>query len=105
MEPDESSKESRENWARLIQKIYEVDPLTCSKCQGRMRIIAFIEDEEIIKKILRHLGLWGVKPRPPPKAKVPPKSPEYSIDYSTSQLPTSDKWLYVCPEYPEVYPA
>jgi transcriptional regulator with GAF, ATPase, and Fis domain len=30
------------NWARLIQKIYEVDPLTCPKCQGRMRIIAFI---------------------------------------------------------------
>ena len=22
-------------WARLIQKIYEVDPLTCSKCQGQ----------------------------------------------------------------------
>jgi hypothetical protein len=27
------------NWARLIQKIYEVDPLTCPKCQGKMRII------------------------------------------------------------------
>jgi hypothetical protein len=22
-------------WAQLIQKIYEVDPLTCSKCQGQ----------------------------------------------------------------------
>jgi hypothetical protein len=22
-------------WARLIQKIYEIDPLTCPKCQGR----------------------------------------------------------------------
>ena len=22
-------------WARLIQKIYAVDPLTCSKCQGQ----------------------------------------------------------------------
>jgi hypothetical protein len=22
-------------WARLIQKIFEVDPLTCSKCQGQ----------------------------------------------------------------------
>ncbi|MBW1673786.1 MAG: hypothetical protein JRJ45_09115 [Deltaproteobacteria bacterium] len=29
--PDEFSKESRKNWARLIQKIYEVDPLTCPK--------------------------------------------------------------------------
>jgi len=65
---DESSRESRKNWARLIQKIYEVDPLTCQKCQGRMRIIAFIDDEDVIKKILKHLGLWDQKARPPPKA-------------------------------------
>ena len=42
LEPDESSKEYRKNWARLIQKIHEVDPLTCTKCQSKMRIIAFI---------------------------------------------------------------
>ena len=42
---DGSSKAYRKNWARLIQKIYELDPLTCTKCQGKMRIIAFIEDE------------------------------------------------------------
>ena len=29
---DGSSKEHRKNWARLIQKIYQVDPLTCVKC-------------------------------------------------------------------------
>jgi len=40
-------------WARLIQKIYEVDPLTCPKCQGQMRILALIEDEEVIEKNLR----------------------------------------------------
>jgi len=33
------------NWARLIQKIYEVEPLTCLKYQPSMRIIAFIERE------------------------------------------------------------
>ena len=50
---------------------------------------------------LKHLGLWEVKPRPPPKATGPAKTPEHTIDYSTSQLPASDKWLYVDPEYPE----
>ena len=53
------------------------------------------------------LGLWEVKLRPPPKATGQQKTPEYSIDYSDSQLPEftrrlsggSDKWLYVCPEY------
>jgi hypothetical protein len=57
--------------ARLIQKIYEVDPLTCPKCQGRMKIISFIEDEELIEKILKHLGLREEKVRPPPKVRVP----------------------------------
>ncbi|NIO19965.1 MAG: IS91 family transposase, partial [Candidatus Aenigmarchaeota archaeon] len=28
LEPDEDSKAYRKNWARLIQKIYEADPLT-----------------------------------------------------------------------------
>lgn len=61
LEPEGSSKEYRKNWARLIQKIYEVDPLMCPKCQGRMKIIGFIEDEEVIEKTLKHLGLWDVK--------------------------------------------
>ncbi len=61
LEPEGSSKEYRCNWARLIQKIYEVDPLTCPKCSGAMRVISFIEDEEVIKKILKHLGLWNRK--------------------------------------------
>jgi len=49
LEPDESSKERRENWSRLIQKIYEVDPLTCPKCSGEMKVISIIEDEEVTR--------------------------------------------------------
>jgi hypothetical protein len=62
----------RKNWARLIQKIYEVDPLKCPKCQGSIRVIAFIEDEDVIKKILKHLGLWEVKRKPSPRSNGPP---------------------------------
>ena len=90
LEPDGSSREFRKSWARLIQKIYEVDSLMCPKCLKAMKIISFIEDEEIIEKILKHLGLWEKKARPPPKAAGPSKIPEFSIDYSTSQLPVSD---------------
>jgi hypothetical protein len=43
----------------LIQIIYEVDPLTCFKCQGQMRKLAFIENEDVIKKILKHFGGVG----------------------------------------------
>jgi len=31
----------------LIQKIYEVDPLKCPKCRGAMRVIAFMEHEDV----------------------------------------------------------
>jgi hypothetical protein len=98
LEPAGSSKEYRKNWARLIQKIYEVDPLTCPKCSGAMRVISVIEDEEVIKKILKHLGLWDIKARPPPKATATP--PDFHIDYSDSQVPPSDNYLFYDPEYP-----
>ena len=61
IEESDISPAQRKAWARLIQKIYEVDPLTCPKCSGTMKIISFIEREEIIKKILKHLGLWELK--------------------------------------------
>ena len=39
LEPDGSSKEHRKNWARLIQKFYETDPLTCVRCEiGRAHV-------------------------------------------------------------------
>ena len=91
--------------ARLIQKIYGVDPLTCSKCSRKMKIISMIEAVDVVKKILKHPGLRDRKARPPPKATGPPKVSEFGIDYSVSQLPVSDKWLYVDQEYPEVYTA
>ncbi len=64
IEESNISPAQRNAWARLIQKIYEVDPLTCPKCQGSMKIIAFIEQAEIIEKILKHLGLWLARAQP-----------------------------------------
>ena len=72
--------------------------------QNRAALLpALIEDEDVIKKILKHLGLWDQKARPPPKAKSPPMSPDYHIDYTDSQLPVSDNFLYVDPVYPESF--
>jgi len=61
-------KKFRKNWAQLIQKIYNVDPLLCPKCGSQMRIISFIEDDVTIKKILRHLGLWMPLNHDPPSS-------------------------------------
>jgi len=80
IESEVSSKEFRKNWARLIQKIYNVNPLLCPKCSGSKRIISFTEDEEAISKILKHLELWEVKQRPPLRANAPPLN--IHIDYT-----------------------
>jgi len=77
-----SSKEFRQNWARLIQKIYEVDPLTCPKSQRPMRIISFIEKLDIIERILRHLGLWNIRNHDPPKSIISDSIPDLVYDFS-----------------------
>ncbi len=97
LELELTDKDFRKNWARLIQKIYEVDPLEGPKCAGPMRVIAFIEAPDLIKKILKHLGLWDVKRKPRPVANAPP------IDvfpaYAEKPGPSADD--YICdPQYP-----
>ncbi len=66
-----------------------------------MKILCFIEDPEVIKKILKRLGLWDIKARPPPKATTTP--PDFHIDYSDSQVPPCEDYLYCDPDYP-IYP-
>jgi len=59
--------------ARLIQKVYEVDPLECINCGASMRIIALINDAKVIERILQHLKLWD--PVPEPRSPVGPDPP------------------------------
>jgi hypothetical protein len=63
-----------------------------------MKIISFIKDEGVIEKILKHLGLWDLKARPPPKVKVP--SVTIYLDDSDSQVPFSTPSFYPDPEHP-----
>jgi hypothetical protein len=42
--------------------VYEVDPLTCSRCGSPMRILAVITETEEVRKILRHLVKIGRSP-------------------------------------------
>ena len=92
IESDNTSPAKRKEWARLIQKIYEVDPLICPKCKGAMKIISFIDQPEVIKAILQHVGLWETQKRPPPKTKLPP-----SELYAAEQITSYDN---ADPDYP-----
>ena len=47
----------RLDWAALLKRVFGVDGLKCSRCQGQMRLIACIEEPDVAKKTLEHLGL------------------------------------------------
>ena len=99
LNPQENSKALRKNWARLIQKIYEVDPLVCPKCKGTMRIISFMEDAQVIPDILKHLGLWLVRSRPPPKINDPITLLEPADSDKLLHPPHPHADCYADPEY------
>jgi len=46
-----------------------------------MRVISAIDDRQVIRAILEHLGLWLVRSRPPPKIHDPP-----NIEYAAADL-------------------
>ena len=75
----------RSTWARLLHKVYEVDPLECPKCKGPMRVISLIDDKAVIRKILTRLGLWAPQTPaargPGPPAPDPPEASEQILTY------------------------
>jgi hypothetical protein len=52
----------RSAWARLIAKVYEIDPLICPRCGSEMKFIAVITDPSEVRTILRHLIKIGRAP-------------------------------------------
>ncbi len=62
--PDQSVSvnESRSAWARLLAKVYEVDPLRCTRCGSQMRVLAVITDSYQVLRIPRHLIKTGAAP-------------------------------------------
>jgi hypothetical protein len=62
--PDDAARSRRLAWATLLRRAWGIDALACPHCDGAMRMIAVIEDEQVARKILKHLGLSF---RPPPR--------------------------------------
>ena len=84
-------------WARLIRRIFEVDPLRCKNCGAEMRLIAFVTDFHQVRKILEHIGEPTLRP-PPLAPNIPP--PELSRAEAVDYIPDMD--LYVQdPIYPD----
>ncbi len=63
------------HWARLLARIYEIQPLTCPRCHGPMRLIAILIEPSTIRAILAHLGEPTTAPPLIPRARAPPWDP------------------------------
>ncbi len=64
----------RRGWARLIRRVYEVDSLLRPRCLGVMRVVAFITEPRVIRRILDHLAAPAPTPsqgRAPPPVVLP----------------------------------
>jgi hypothetical protein len=70
-----TSRPSSMGWAQRLKRVFGIEIRKCEHCAGAVRIIACIEDAQIIEKILQHLGLDATPagealPRAPPGGAV-----------------------------------
>ena len=87
--PEVTASRGRRSWARLIWKLYGVDPLVCPKCGGQRIILAVIFDDESLSRIAAHLGLPAQPPAQAP-ARAPPAPPVVERDTRIPVTPPSD---------------
>ena len=49
-------RQSSLTWAQRLRRVFAIDIETCKRCGGKLRVIASIEDPEVIERILDHLS-------------------------------------------------
>ena len=47
------------SWARLLRRIFEVDPLLCPQCKVEMQVVSVIQEVAVIDRLLAHLRKIG----------------------------------------------
>jgi hypothetical protein len=52
----------RLRWAQLLYRVLFLDALLCGKCGGRMKVMAFLSDPMLVRRILDHLKIPATPP-------------------------------------------
>ena len=63
-------------WAELMRRVLVVDVLVCDHCGGRRKVLTFITDSHVIRRVLTHMGLPTEMPavvaaHSPPRTNLP----------------------------------
>ena len=53
---DGEDRRGKMSWAMRLKRVFNIDITVCRHCQGPVRIIACIEDRQVINKILAHIN-------------------------------------------------
>ena len=70
-----TAKRGRLGWAQRLKRVFAIDIEKCEKCGGKLKVIASIEDPDVIEKILKHLGLdQASRPRSSLHNRSPPEN-------------------------------
>ena len=78
--PDAARRRARRRlWADLMRRSFGFDVLACPRCDGRLRLIALIDQAPVIEKILRHLGLPSEIPKPTLARAPPPEHADSAV--------------------------
>jgi hypothetical protein len=56
----------RRRWAELLRRVFQVDVEVCARCGGEARIIGFVTEPQVIRRILARLERRGVDARAGP---------------------------------------
>ena len=62
-------------WAQRLKRVFNIDVESCPRCGGPVKVIACIEDQTVIDKILAHLRDKDQKTPAPPLLVPPPRAP------------------------------
>ena len=56
----------RRRWAELLRLVFKVEVEVCARCGGEARIVGFITEPAVVRRILEHLARRGVDARAGP---------------------------------------
>jgi hypothetical protein len=73
-----------------MRRAFGFDVLACPRCGHAMRLVALIEQPEVIRRIFRHLG-QPLEVPPPAPARAPPCSDDADDVSSALGLPFVDQ--------------
>ena len=82
----------RLSWAQLLARVFLIDVLHCPHCGGRRRIVSFLTDPKVVRRILTHLGLPTEAPVVRPARMLAERGPMLEFGDDDAPAPDDDPW-------------